>query len=124
MNIYVGNLHFKATEEDVRSIFEEYGEVTSVKIVNDRETGRSKGFAFVEMADDADGNQSIEALNDAEFMGRPLVVNEARPREERKDRGDRTFKKTYGSNDSSRERRTYDKGGYNKGGGDFKKKSY
>ncbi len=83
MNIYVGNLPYSTTEDDLREIFEAHGEVDRVKIINDRDTGRSKGFAFVEMSDDTAGQQAIEALNEADFGGRPLKVNEARPREER-----------------------------------------
>jgi RNA recognition motif-containing protein len=79
MNIYVGNLNYKVREEEIESLFAEYGEVGSVKIIKDRETGRSKGFAFVEMANDEEGQQAIKALNDSEFLQRNLVVNEARP---------------------------------------------
>lgn len=77
--IYVGNLSFDATEDQLRQLFEEDGrQVASVKIINDRETGRPRGFAFVEMANDNDGQKAIEALNGREFMGRALLVNEAR----------------------------------------------
>ena len=83
MNIYVGNLPYQITEEELKTAFEEYGEVTSVKIVIDRETGRSKGFAFVEMSDDTKGASAIEELDGAELLGRTLRVNEARPRPQR-----------------------------------------
>ena len=83
MNIYVGNLPYQITEEELKTAFEEYGEVTSVKIVIDRETGRSKGFAFVEMSDDTKGGSAIEELDGAELLGRTLRVNEARPRPQR-----------------------------------------
>lgn len=85
MNIYVGNLNYRSTEDDIRGLFEQYGTVHSVKLINDRETGRPRGFGFVEM--DADGgNAAVEALNGAEFGGRNLRVNEARPRENRRPR--------------------------------------
>lgn len=80
--IYVGNLSFKATESDVRALFEEHGVVESVAMINDRDTGRFRGFCFVEMADD-DALAAIEALDGYEHDGRTLKVNEARPREER-----------------------------------------
>lgn len=76
--IYVGNINYQATEEDLKNVFSEYGEVTSVKIINDRETGRSKGFGFVEMESGAE--KAIEELDGKEFQGRRLRVNEARPR--------------------------------------------
>ena len=80
MNIYVGNLSYKVRENDLQGVIEEYGQVESCKIINDRETGKSKGFAFVEMADDAAAARVIEELNGAEFDGRSMVVKEARPR--------------------------------------------
>jgi RNA recognition motif-containing protein len=86
MNIYVGNLHFKLVEEELREIFEEYGEVDSVKIITDRETGRSKGFGFVEMSDDTKASQAIEDLNGAELMGRDIRVNTAREKTDRRPR--------------------------------------
>ena len=78
--IYCGNLSFKATEDDVRQLFSAHGEVTDVHMVMDRETGRARGFAFVEMADDDSENRAIEALQGAELMGRPLRINKAEPR--------------------------------------------
>lgn len=83
MNIYVGNISFSMTEEDLTGLFSEYGEVTSCKIITDRDTGRSRGFGFVEMAEDEEGQSAISALNDHDVDGRRLKVNEARPREER-----------------------------------------
>ena len=77
-NIYVGNLSFKATDDEIRSAFEEFGQVTSVNIIMDRETGRSRGFAFVEMSDGAE--EAIQNLNGKEIAGRGVTVNEARPR--------------------------------------------
>lgn len=83
MNIYVGNLPWSTTEETLRAAFEEFGEVDSAKVITDRETGRSRGFGFVEMPDDSAAQAAIEALNDKEFEGRNLRVNEARPRDDR-----------------------------------------
>ncbi len=83
MRIYVGNLPYETTEQDLNESFSAYGEVTSVSIVADKFSGRSRGFAFVEMATKADGEKAIEGLNGKAFMNRNLVVNEARPREER-----------------------------------------
>ena len=81
--IYCGNLSFQATEEEVRTLFEPHGEVTSVHMVMDRETGRPRGFAFVEMADEGAASKAIQALDGARHMERNLKVNEAKPREER-----------------------------------------
>lgn len=86
MNIYVGNLSFNATEQDLEDAFGEYGDVVSVNIIKDRETGRSRGFAFVEMRDGKEGKDAIEGVNLKEIAGRSVTVNEARPREERRDR--------------------------------------
>jgi len=80
MNIYVGNLHYEISEDQLKEIFEEYGEVTSAKIINDRETGRSKGFGFVEMGNEDEANKAISELNDAELKGRNMRVNQARER--------------------------------------------
>ena len=87
MNIYVGNLPYSIDRDQLREIFAAYGEVAAARIVNDRETGRSKGFGFVEMADNAQAQVAIEALNGSDIGGRKAVVNEARPREERPMRG-------------------------------------
>ncbi|NNC24184.1 RNA-binding protein [Salinisphaera sp. USBA-960] len=83
MNIFVGNIAWSAGDADLRAAFEEYGQVDSAKIIMDRESGRSRGFGFVEMSDDSAANQAIEGLNGTSLMGRDLRVNEARPREER-----------------------------------------
>ncbi len=101
MDIYVGNLPYEADESTVSEVFGEYGQVAKVKIIVDHETGRSKGFAFVTMDDDTAGQAAIDALNGADFGGRPLKVNEARPREERPKRD---FNRGGG-------------GGFNRGGG-------
>jgi RNA recognition motif-containing protein len=81
-NIFVGNLAFSATESSLRSLFEPYGKVDRVNVVTDRDTGRSRGFAFVEMPDAAQADQAIAALNGADVDGRALNVNEARPKTE------------------------------------------
>jgi len=82
MNIYVGNLAYNATDEELRSAFEAFGQVTSVKIVRDRDTGRSRGFAFVEMEDGEGAQNAVAEMNGKDLKGRNLVVNEARPREQ------------------------------------------
>ena len=80
MNIYVGNLNYRVRENDLKAMMEQFGTVDSVKVVKDRETGRSKGFAFVEMQDDADAKRAINELNEKDFDGRRMVVKEAIPR--------------------------------------------
>lgn len=80
-NIYVGNLPFSTTEQDLQQLFGQYGQVGRASVVMDRETGRSRGFGFVEMPNDAEGQAAINALNGKDFSGRALVVNVARPRE-------------------------------------------
>ena len=82
-NIFVGNLSFGATEDTVRSLFEQYGAVERVSIVTDRDTGRAKGFGFVEMTGDAEAERAISSLNGQELDGRNLTINEARPKEDR-----------------------------------------
>jgi RNA recognition motif-containing protein len=81
MNIYVGNLSYKVTQEDLQELFSQYGEVVSVNVINDRETGRSKGFGFVEMTVDAEAENAINSLNGTAFGDRDLKVNQAKPRE-------------------------------------------
>ena len=83
MNIYVGNLPYAVDRDELREIFTAYGEVAAARVVSDRESGRSKGFGFVEMPNDEEAKKAIEALNGNEIGGRKAVVNEARPREER-----------------------------------------
>ena len=83
MKLYVGNLSFDTTENDLQSEFEQFGKVVEAALVTDRETGRSRGFAFVTMGSPAEGEAAIKALEGKEFQGRALTVNEARPREER-----------------------------------------
>ncbi|MDQ3279327.1 MAG: RNA-binding protein [Bacteroidota bacterium] len=83
MNIYVSNLSFNVQDEDLREFFTEYGEVTSAKIINDRETGRSRGFGFVEMSDDEASRKAIAELDGAEVEGRTIKVMEAKPKEDK-----------------------------------------
>lgn len=78
--IYVGNLSFKTSEDQLLELFTEFGDVASAKIITDRETGRSRGFGFVEMDDDGQAEEAIQELNEADFMDRALVVNKARPK--------------------------------------------
>ena len=101
MNIYVSNLSFSTSSESLQELFAEYGEVSSANIINDRETGRSRGFGFVEMPNDAEGEKAISELNEAEFEGKTINVSVARPRTERSSGG-------YNNNRG---------GGYNRGGG-------
>ena len=82
-NIYVGNLVWDATADDLLALFQEHGAVARAQVITDRETGRSRGFGFVEMDNDAEAQKAVEALNGSNFRGRPLTVNEARPREDR-----------------------------------------
>ena len=98
MNIYISGLSYNTTEADLNDLFSEYGEISSAKVIMDRETGRSRGFAFVEMPDDAAAQKAIDELNGAEFDHKTIAVNVARPREERPRNGGG--------------------GGYNRGGGD------
>jgi len=81
-NIFVGNLSFQTTELDIRSLFESYGTVDRISVVTDRDTGKPKGFGFVEMANDGEGDKAITALNGQELDGRALTINEARPKSE------------------------------------------
>ena len=81
-HLFVGNMHFGTTEGDLRALFEQFGEVTRLQVMTDRDTGRSRGFAFVDMADDQAAAKAIAALNGKEVNGRTLNVNEARPKTE------------------------------------------
>ena len=87
MSLYVGNLSYEVTQDDLSSVFSEYGTVKRVQIPTDRETGRPRGFGFVEMASDAEEDAAIEALDGAEWMGRSLRVNKAKPREDKQRSG-------------------------------------
>jgi len=98
MNIYVSNLSYSTESESLQQLFAEHGEVVSAKVITDRETGRSRGFGFVEMPNDEEGQKAIDKLNNTDFEGKTITVNVARPKEERTDRGSRG-------------------GGFNRGGG-------
>ena len=80
MNIYLGNLNFQAKEEEIEELFQAFGDVVEVKIIKDRYSGKSRGFAFVQMGSDEAGNKAIEELNETEFQGRKILVNQARER--------------------------------------------
>jgi len=122
MKIYVGNLSYEVTEEDLRQAFEQSGQVESVRIINDKYSGRSKGFGFVEMPSNVEGQAAIEGLNGKELKGRALKVNEARPRTENRGdrggygggRGGRSGKAAYGG---GRGADGFNKGGYGGGRG-------
>ncbi len=85
--LYVGNLNYKCTDDELAELFTPYGAVESARIITDRESGRSKGFGFVEMENDDEANNAVNELNKRDYGGRPLTVNEARPRESNPDRG-------------------------------------
>lgn len=86
VNIFVGNLSYASDDESLRSLFEQFGEVTSAKVIMSQETGRSRGFGFVEMPNQPEGEAAIAAIDGKDFEGRPLKVNEARPRPDRRSR--------------------------------------
>jgi RNA recognition motif-containing protein len=113
MNIYVGNLSFRTSEDNLNDLFAQFGEVSSCKIIMDKFTGKSKGFAFIEMSSNDEGKASIEALNNQDLDGRPLVVNEARPQE---DREKRSFRPGGGGGGGFRPGGGGG-GGFNRGGG-------
>ncbi len=99
MSVYVGNLSYDVTQEDLTEVFAEYGAVKRIQLPTDRETGRLRGFGFVEMSSDAEESAAIDALDGAEWMGRDLKVNKAKPREERPssggNRGNNSFSRRY-----------------------------
>ena len=88
-NIYVGNLTWECTADDLLALFQEHGNVSRAQVITDRETGRSRGFGFVEMENDAEAQKAIDALNGTDYQGRALTVNEAKPREDRSGGGGR-----------------------------------
>jgi RNA recognition motif-containing protein len=90
MKLYVGNLNYQTTEQEIRDLFSNYGDIQSVNIIKDKFTGRAKGFAFVEMSDDNSAKSAISSLHETEFKQRKLIVNEAKPREQG-DRPSRPF---------------------------------
>ncbi len=83
MNIYVGNLSYQATDDDLREAFEKFGQVSSAQVIKDKFTGRSRGFGFVEMPSNEEGQKAIDEVNNQDIAGRAVRVNEARPREDR-----------------------------------------
>jgi RNA recognition motif-containing protein len=113
MNIYVGNLSWQMTDEELRTLFEQYGSVTSAKIVKDKTSGRSKGFGFVEMPEDSEAQNALTSLYESEVLGRKIIVNEAQPKPQ--GGGGGGFKKrSFGGGGGGG---GYKKGGYNRGGG-------
>ena len=122
MNIYVGNLSWQMTDEDLRNLFEQHGTVASAKIVKDKVSGRSKGFGFVEMEDDGEAQQAITNLYDSEVMGRKIIVNESQPKQQGGGGGGYK-KKPYGGGGSGGGG-GYKKGGYSRGGGGGYDKDY
>lgn len=113
MNLYISNLSYNISDEDLRQLFADYGEITSAKVIMDRKTGRSRGFGFVELSDDELAKKAIEELNQASYDGKVINITEARPREDRGDRGGRFNNNRGGGYGSNRG------GGYgsNRGGG-------
>ena len=113
MNLYISTLSYNISDEDLRQLFADYGEITSAKVIMDRETGRSRGFGFVELSDDELAKKAIEELNQASYDGKVINITEARPREDRGDRGGRFNNNRGGGYGSNRG------GGYgsNRGGG-------
>ncbi len=107
MNIYVSNLNFSTSTESLQELFAAYGEIVSAHIVTDRETGRSRGFGFVEMTDDAEGQKAIDELNGTDFEGKTLTVNVARPRTERPERRSGGYGGGRGGNGGGFNRRNY-----------------
>ncbi|MBC7829673.1 MAG: RNA-binding protein [Chitinophagaceae bacterium] len=118
MNIYVGNLSWQMTDEDLRTLFEQYGSVTSAKIVKDKVSGRSKGFGFVEMPDDTEAQNALSSLYDSEVLGRKIIVNEAQPKPQNGGGGGGFKKRSFGGGGGSGgSGGGYKKGGFNRGGG-------
>jgi RNA recognition motif-containing protein len=121
MNIFVGSLPFKVVESELKEVFEEFGEVTTVKIITDRETGRSKGFGFIEMPDDEAAKKAISEINGAELYGRTIVVNQAEDKKERPSGGGGGGYSRGGSGGGGGYNRGGNSGGggggYNRGGG-------
>jgi RNA recognition motif-containing protein len=115
MNIYVGNLSWQMTDEDLRTLFEQYGSVTSAKIVKDKVSGRSKGFGFVEMPDDTEAQNALSSLYESEVLGRKIIVNEAQPKPQNGGGGGGFKKRSFGGGNSGGG--GYKKGGFNRGGG-------
>jgi len=119
MNIYVGNLSWNLKDQDLSNLFAAHGEVISAKIVNDKFANRSKGFGFVEMANDDQAQAAIAALNGTEVDGRNIVVNESRPKQEGGGGGGGFKKRSFGNGGGGGGGYKKGGGGYNKGGGGF-----
>jgi RNA recognition motif-containing protein len=119
MNIYVGNLSWQMTDDDLRTLFEQYGSVTSAKIVKDKVSGRSKGFGFVEMPDETEAQNALSTLYESEVLGRKIIVNEAQPKPQGSGGGGGGFKKRSfgGGGGGNSGGGGYKKGGFNRGGG-------
>lgn len=118
MNIYVGNLSWQMTDEDLRTLFEQYGSVTSAKIVKDKVSGRSKGFGFVEMPEDGEAQNALSSLYDSEVLGRKIIVNEAQPKPQNGGGGGGFKKRSFGGGGGNGGGGGgYKKGGFNRGGG-------
>ena len=115
--LYVGNLSYEVTSSDLETLFGQFGSVQSAQVIQDRDTGRSKGFGFVEMADDNSANEAIRGLHEKDHGGRPLTVNEARPREERGGGGGGGGRGGYGGGGGGGGRGGYGGGGGGGGGG-------
>ena len=107
MNIYISNLSYDVNDSDLRELFEEYGEVSSAKVIMDRETGRSRGFGFVEMSDDTQGQKAIDELNQAEYDGKVINVNVAKPRTDRPAGGRGGFNRNGGGRDRRKRSSSY-----------------
>jgi len=112
MNIYVSNLSFNIQDEDLKGFFTPFGEVSSAKVVNDRETGRSRGFGFVEMSDETASKKAIAELNDTEKDGRNIKVMEARPKEDRPARSSSPFRSGGGNGGNYNNGNSYNKNRY------------
>ena len=112
-NLFIGSLAYATTDDSLKAFFEEIGEVTSARVVTDRETGRSRGFGFVEFADEANNQKAVDQLNGKELDGREINVSLARPKEDRPRRDDNGGGRSFGGN-----------GGGNNGGGSFRQRSW
>jgi cold-inducible RNA-binding protein len=95
MKLYVGGLAYSVTEQELEAVFAEYGKVTSAAVIKDRDSGQSKGFGFIEMSDDAEAKAAMAALNGKDVSGRSIMVNEARPQEDRRPRDGGNFRRSY-----------------------------
>ena len=121
MNIFVANIERKVTDEQLQELFQQYGEIASLKLIRDRDTGVSKGYSFVEMSNDDEAQKAIDALNEFDLEGRALAVNEARPKTEYKKSGGGGYKGGGGGGYKSGGG-GYNKGGYGGGDGGYKKR--